>query len=57
MPYSIMYIKYWDYVDLGKGVLVEVGRALQLATNCDHGRVQILYTYIGLRLNLELSVI
>ena len=42
---------------MGKGVLVEVGRVPDLATNYMQGRVQMLYTYIGLSLNLAISFI
>ena len=42
---------------MGKGVLVEIGRMPELATNCNQGRVQMLYTYIRLNLNLAISVI
>ena len=42
---------------LDKGVLVEAGMVLELAANCSQGRVQMLYTYIGLNLDLALSVI
>ena len=41
---------------MGKGVLVKVGRVPKLAANYNQGRVQILYTYIGLSLNLAISV-
>ena len=44
-------------MDVGKGVLVEVGRVPELATNYNQGRVQMLYTYIGLSLSLAISVI
>ena len=44
-------------MDLGNEVLVEVGRVPELAANCNQGRVQMLYTYIELGLNLMLSVI
>ena len=46
-----------NYVDLGEGMLVKVGRAPELAANCEQGRAQMLYTYIGLSLNLVLSFI
>ena len=42
---------------LGKGVLLENGRVLEFAANCRQGRVQMLYTYIGLNLNVAISVI
>ena len=38
-------------------MLVEIGRVPELVANCSQGRVQILYTYIGLSLKLALSVI
>ena len=41
---------------LGEGVLLEVGRVPELSANCRQGKVQILYTYIGLNLYLALSV-
>ena len=42
---------------LDRGVLVEIGRVLELAANCSQGRVQMLHTYIGLNLCLALSII
>ena len=45
------------YVGLDKGVPAEAGRVPELATNCSQGRMRMLYTYIGLNLNLALSVI
>ena len=42
-------------MDLGKGVLAEIGRVPELAANCSQGKVQMLYTYI--RLNLELNLV
>ena len=44
-------------MNVGKVVLVEVGRIPELATNSNQGRVQMLYTYIGLSLSLAISVI
>ena len=44
-------------MDVSKGVLVEVSRVPELATNCNQGRVQMLYTNIGLSLNLDISFI
>ena len=42
---------------MGKGLLVEVGKVLELAANYNQGRVQILYIYIGLSLNISISVV
>ena len=44
-------------MDVAKGVLVEVGRVPELAINYNQGKVQILYTYIGLSLNPAISII
>ena len=42
---------------MGKGVLVEISSMSELAANHNQGRVQMLYTYIGLSLNLAISTI
>ena len=44
-------------MDVGKGVLVEIVRVPELATNYNQGSVQMLYTYIKLSFNLIISVI
>ena len=44
-------------MDVGKGVLEEIGRVPELAANYNQGRLKILYTYIGLSLNLARSAI
>ena len=44
-------------MNVGKGVLVEVGRVPELAANHNQGRMQMLYTYIGLCLKVSISCI
>ena len=43
-------------MDVGKGMLVEVGRLQELAANYNQGKVRMLYTYIGMSINLAISV-
>ena len=42
---------------MGKGLLVEIGWVPELAANSNQGRVQMLYTYMGLSFKLAISVI
>ena len=54
--YNII-LKMLGICECGQGSACRSWQDAELAANCNQGRVQMLYTYIGLNLNLALSVI